>query len=165
MKESVRLPIRSLKTETEVNMIVFEVYLNGKRVARAGADDLGVLTVIVNGVGKLGSASKGTRACQQNSDLFLSVGGLTSRKPGKVNQHLGWISDRSLKIGDEIPVKVKNSTSADKPCTQSSGDITRWAEKKNFQYAKQTYFRLRGKYEGKGLVNRSSGESNKRHGA
>ena len=59
-------------------MIGLAVYLNGKRKAVAGADDLCVLSAIVTAVGELG-ASTASVGKRHGVDLHLSVGGLTRR--------------------------------------------------------------------------------------
>ena len=71
-------------------MISLAVYLNGKKLTVAGADDLGVLNAIVNAVGSLGKSTapvgKGV-----TRDLWLSVSGLTRRIEGAQDEHLRWI--------------------------------------------------------------------------
>jgi hypothetical protein len=55
-------------------MIAFEVFKNGGKLATAGGEDLSVLNVIVNAVGKLGHKSYGTVDEKNNYELFLSTG-------------------------------------------------------------------------------------------
>jgi hypothetical protein len=57
-------------------MIGFAVYLNGKKLTLAGADDLYVLNAIVTAVGALGKVSARNRK-RSGVDLHFSVGGLT----------------------------------------------------------------------------------------
>jgi DNA-directed RNA polymerase subunit E'/Rpb7 len=92
-------------------MIGLAVYLNGKRMTVAGADDLCVLNAIVNAVGELGTST--VRVGKRRSvDLHLSVGGLTRRAKGKQDEHLRWTKHRRLKIGDKISVQIVQT---DKP--------------------------------------------------
>jgi hypothetical protein len=92
-------------------MIGLAVYLNGKRMTVAGADDLCVLNAIVNAVGELGAST--VRVGKRRSvDLHLSVGGLTRRAEGKQDEHLRWTKQRRLKIGDKISVQIVQT---DKP--------------------------------------------------
>jgi hypothetical protein len=92
-------------------MIGLAVYLNGKRMTVAGADDLCVLNAIVNAVGELGTST--VRVGKRRSvDLHLSVGGLTRRAKGKQDEHLRWTKQRRLKIGDKISVQIVQT---DKP--------------------------------------------------
>lgn len=135
-------------------MIVFEVLLNGRRVARAGAKDLSVLAADISAVGKLGSSTLvrggGSR------DLFLMVGGLTGRKR-KPDEHLDWIPHRKIKIGDEVLVKVLESASVDQPCRRKRSDrMPAVPERERFEYAKELYYRLRRKYEGAGRIQRAA---------
>jgi hypothetical protein len=79
--------------------------LNRKRLTVAGADDLAVLNAIVNAVGELGRSTipLGKRG---KPDLWLSVGGLTSRPEGTEDEHLSWVRRKRLRVGDKITVEV-----------------------------------------------------------
>jgi hypothetical protein len=69
-------------------MIGLTVYLNNKKLAVAGADDLCVLNAIVNAVGELGKST--TRVGKRRTlDLWLSVGGLTRRPKRTEHERLG----------------------------------------------------------------------------
>ncbi len=81
-------------------MRAFDVYLNQRKLCRAGIGDNGVLTAIVNWV-----AGDGRR------DLFLQVGGLMTPQ----DEHVRWVSQKRLRVGDRISVKVVEARSADKP--------------------------------------------------
>lgn len=76
-------------------MIAFEVYLNGKKLCVAGIGNEGVVTAIVDWVGRPEGASS-----------ELSVSGLIS----PAREHVKWV-DRKLRVGDQIRVKVVNKTS------------------------------------------------------
>lgn len=136
-------------------MIVFEVFLNGRRVARAGAKDMGVLSTHVNGVGKLGPMAKGRGP--NDRDLHLSVGGLTTPKRGS-NTHVSWLSVHRLKLGDEVRVRLTQGTRADKPRSRkrASPKPPPAPEKQRFEFARDLYFKLRPKYECRGLTARST---------
>jgi hypothetical protein len=95
-------------------VIVFEVFVNNRRAARAGAKDLGVLSANVTGVGRLGPLS---RMKSEGSDLHLHVGGLTSRRKGS-DEHLDWHSLIHLKVGDEVRVKLTEAKRADRPTSK-----------------------------------------------
>ena len=94
-------------------MLTLEVTLNGKKLALAGAQDLGVLNAIINAVGKLGERSEGKVGKKTNYDLFLHVGGLTSRPKGQTNEHLNWVHQHPLSIGDEVTVKIVETQATD----------------------------------------------------
>ncbi|HEV2704024.1 MAG TPA: hypothetical protein VGV09_20530 [Steroidobacteraceae bacterium] len=86
-------------------MIGLVVYLNGKKLTVAGAEDLGVLHAMVTAAGKLGktTAPLGKR---RSVDVHLAVGGLTHRGDGVEDEHLRWIPLRPLKVGDRVSVRV-----------------------------------------------------------
>ena len=81
-------------------MRAFDVSLNGKKVCLAGIGDDGVLSAIVNWVA-------GDRA----ADLFLEVGGLVN----PIREHVAWLEQKPLRVGDEIRIKIVETTSTDKP--------------------------------------------------
>ena len=86
-------------------MIGLAVYLNGKKLTVAGADDLSVLNAIVSGVGKLGKYTAPLGAGRK-PDLWVTVGGLTHRGKGAQDEHLRWIGHKRLRVGDTIKVEV-----------------------------------------------------------
>ena len=96
-------------------MIAFEVELNGQSLGIAGADDLSVLSAIVTAVGKLGPNSTGAYQREDHYDMELTVGGLTSRPEGAQDEHLDWISQRPLKLGDVVTVKLVEANATDAP--------------------------------------------------
>jgi len=81
-------------------MRAFDVFLNQKKLCRAGVADDGVLTAIVSWV-----TGKG------REDLFLQVGGLVSPK----DEHLRWVHQKPLRVGDQIQVRIVETKLADKP--------------------------------------------------
>jgi hypothetical protein len=88
-------------------MRAFKVHLNGKQLCLAGIGDDGVLTAIVSWVTGAGRA-----------DLFLEVGGLVS----PIEEHVKWVSQEPLRVGDEIRVKVVETSSVDRPTTKHRTD-------------------------------------------
>jgi hypothetical protein len=81
-------------------MIGLAVYLNGKKLTVAGAEDLGVLNTIVTAVGQLGK-STAPLGRRPSVNLHLSVGGLTNRGNAVEDEHL-----RSLRVGDRVSVRI-----------------------------------------------------------
>jgi len=81
-------------------MRAFEIYLNVKKLCLAGISDDGVLTAIVNWVTGRG-----------RGDLFLEVGGLVS----PVDGHVAWIKQKRIRVGDQVQIKVVQTSSVDKP--------------------------------------------------
>ncbi len=102
-------------------MIAFEVYLNGKKLCVAGIGNEGVMTAIVDWVGRPEGASS-----------ELSVSGLIS----PAREHVKWV-DRKLRVGDQIRVKVVNKTSVDEPRKRYRRD-----PEKELEYQKQYLRRL-----------------------
>lgn len=129
-------------------MIAFEVFKNGQKLATAGGEDLSVLNVIVNAVGKLGPKSYGTVGEKNDYELFLSTGGLTSRGPNATDEHVRWSENLTLKIGDEICVRILEVDSVDIPLKSFPSRSSDDAEKE-FEWAKKRYLELREKYENK----------------
>ncbi len=101
-------------------MIGLTVYLNGKQLTVAGADDLSVLNAIVNAVGNLGKSTAPFGKRRRQADLWLSVGGLTRRRAGADNEHLRWIGHQRLRVGDRITVEIVRTERPDK---HTSADI------------------------------------------
>lgn len=81
-------------------MRAFEVYLNGKKLCLAGIGNDGVLTTIVNWVARKG-----------RGDLFLEVGGLVS----SADEHVAWINQKPLRVGDQLRIKLVETSSVDEP--------------------------------------------------
>ena len=81
-------------------MRAFQVSVNSEKLCVAGIGDNGVLTSIVTLVTRSGEG-----------DLILSVGGLYSQ----TEEHVNWISQRPLSVGDEVQVKVVETNSVDAP--------------------------------------------------
>jgi hypothetical protein len=79
-------------------MLAFNVSLNGKKLCLAGLGKRGVLSAIVNWV-----------AGEHGADLFLDVGGLAKE------EHVGWVRQKPLQVGDEILVRIVDVGSPDKP--------------------------------------------------
>ena len=78
-------------------MRAFDVSLNGEKLCLAGVGERGVLSAIVSWV-----------AGDRGEDLFLHVGGLANE------EHIDWVRQRHLRVGDEIRVKVVESRSNDR---------------------------------------------------
>ena len=91
-------------------MRAFEISLNGEKLCVAGIVDDGVLSAIVNWV-----------TGENAADLFLSVRGLIS----PLDEHVSWIRQRRLRVGDEIQVRVVEETLVDKPKRRYRRDRTK----------------------------------------
>lgn len=65
--------------------------MNNVPICVAGASDLGALNAIVNAVGPLGPDTSSPHSfSDETPDLFLHVGGLTSRV-NSTSEHLRWV--------------------------------------------------------------------------
>jgi len=88
-------------------MRAFEVHLNGKKLCLAGVEGSGVLSAIASYV--IG---------ERGSDLFLEVGGLDSSS----RDHLDWVNQKPLGVGDEIHLKIVETASVDDPVNRRRAD-------------------------------------------
>jgi hypothetical protein len=128
-------------------MYALKVRINDEAPIIAGADDLGVLSAIVNCVGELGSNSRPLRE-DEGVDLFITVGGLTSRASSDVpDEHLNWVSQKPLRIGDVISVEVVDTPNADAPLGVQEAEKRKHDEREYFEHCKKIYLSLREKYE------------------
>lgn len=127
-------------------MHALRVRINDEAPVIAGADDLGVLNAAVSCVGKLGSSSRPGRE-DEPADLFITVGGLTSRASDVPDEHLSWVSQRPLKIGDVISVEVLDTLNVDAPISGEEAEKRKHDEREYFEHCKKVYLSLREKYE------------------
>lgn len=93
-------------------MIAFDVFLNRKKIARAGVGSDGVLTAMTTWVCRR-AARKGGKRRQGDRDLSFSLGGYRSIN-GDVGEHFKW-EDRKLKPGDVLTIKVITAARVDEP--------------------------------------------------
>lgn len=126
-------------------MIAFEVDLNGEALGTAGDADLSVLSAIVNAVGKLGAQSLGARHVENDFQLELTVGGLTSRVDSSKNEFSDWIK-RPLSIGDAVTIRVVDTDISKSPAATRAVTVES-DQQKYFKWAKDFYFANREKYE------------------
>jgi len=87
-------------------MRAFEVFLNGKRLCLAGIGNHGVLSTTITYVSGRGEP-----------ETRLDIGGLVM--PEK--EHMRWRRP-SLRVGDEVRVKIVDRKSVDKPRKRSRTD-------------------------------------------
>lgn len=113
-------------------MTVLDVYLNGRKLCRAGVGNDGVLTAIVNWVKLVGAAARTAR--QFNApveEMRLHVGGL------RAGSHQGWC-DRSLTRGDRISVVLDRAKRCDPP--RRTTPVTRKAPTRATSSREETRF-------------------------
>ena len=113
-------------------MIVFELRVDGELVARAGSLDPGVLSHTVTARGILGEESVGTSNVKEGCRLETGLTGLTSRDAEAKNVHMAWYSNRSLRVGDELTLRIAEGTDTTVPEVLSSREsqlcvqVDRW---------------------------------------
>ena len=112
-------------------MIALAVYLNGKKLTVAGAEDLCVLNAIVDALGPLGKTTARLKRTRR-IHLHLSVGGLTGRPKGMEDEHLRWVSLRPLRVGDRVSVRIIRTTRASQhqSATSAGGNVREINEKR-----------------------------------
>ncbi len=89
-----------MRKYNRIPMRAFEVWVNGEKLCLAGIGDDGVLTTIVHLAARPGEGG-----------FFLQVGGLT----GQTKEHVNWINQKPLTVGDNVQVKIVETDAADKP--------------------------------------------------
>jgi hypothetical protein len=119
-------------------MIAFDVFLNRKKLARAGVGSDGVLTAITTWVCRRASQTVGKRR-QWNRDLSFSLGGYRSTN-GDVGEHFRW-EDRKLKPGDVLTIKVITATRVDQPRRRmaENPELVERARRRYYQRLKRTF--------------------------
>jgi len=131
-------------------MLILELTINGKVVARAGREDLAVLTSCVTAVGVLGRRSVGAKGTSEGADVHVHLSGLTAKKDPTKDVHLNWIRQRPLKVGDEVKVRVLEAARADKPLRKlrpANRAARAKSDRAMFESAKKYYLKHRSKYE------------------
>ena len=126
-------------------MIAFEVDLNGESLGTAGDADLSVLSAIVNAVGKLGERSQAARHAENDFQLELTVGGLTSRVDSSKNEFADWVR-RPLNVGDSVTIRIVETNISESPAETRAVTVES-DQQKYFEWAKDFYFANRDKYE------------------
>lgn len=87
-------------------MIAFEIHLNGEKLCVAGIGEHGVLSQHLSWVGRNPKADEEE---VQTREPHLHVGGLVN------DEHLNWIKQTSVNVGDEIVIAIVEIASADEP--------------------------------------------------
>ena len=130
-------------------MYAFKVRINNQKPVIGGADDLGVLSAIITGTGKLGANSCPSRD-DETQDFTFRLGGLTSRPNGTSDEHLVWLTHDELKPGDTITVEIIEADHADPVVSGEEAQQRQDDEREYFEHCKRAYFEMRSKYETEG---------------
>jgi hypothetical protein len=83
-------------------MLVFDIFVNGQPLCRAGVGASGVLSAITSWVGPVD-----TRGKVRPENLFLHVGGMVHP-----DEHVSWL-DQLVKRGDKITIEILEADHAD----------------------------------------------------
>jgi hypothetical protein len=127
-------------------MNALKVRINNEAPVIAGTVDLCVLNAAVSCVGKLGGNTIQARD-EEFVDTFLTVGGLSSRAADQADEHLNWISQKPLRVGDVIAVEVLDTPGADAPIGGREAEKRKHDEREYYEYCRKIYLSLREKYE------------------
>lgn len=91
------------------SMKAFEVLVNGEKLCVAGIENDGSLTTIVNF-----SVHHG------NGGFFVDVGGFNAI----TKNHVHWVSQKPLRVGDDVQVRIVETEAVDSPSDQYRLDPT-----------------------------------------
>ena len=117
-------------------MTVLDVFVNDRKLCRAGVGPDGVLTAILNWVKLTGPAADTLHGLRQpGEETRLHVGGL------RKDTHLSWI-ERHLDIGDRVSIVVAKSGAADPPIR-----LRRRDPKQEKRMQRAYYLRLKKEFE------------------
>src|SRR5262245_47215933 len=117
-------------------MTVFDVYVNDRKLCRAGVGRDGVLNAMVSWVKLTGDAAATARRLKRPAEeARLHVGGL------REHMHLAW-TDRDLRSGDRVAIVMGRARTSDSPAREKRSDPTR-----NARLERNYYLRLKQKYE------------------
>jgi hypothetical protein len=118
-------------------MTVFDVFVNDRKLCRAGVGRDGVLNAIVSWVKLTGEAARTARRLKApTEETRLQVGGLSN------DIHRRW-PEQMLKTGDRITVAVEAAKTFDPPVREKRRDPKLEEERE-----KSYYLRLKRKFEG-----------------
>lgn len=126
-------------------MYALRIRVNDELPVIAGSDELGVLNAMVNCVGKLGLDTVPT-PLDDGLNFFLTVAGLTQRGEPSPEQHLYWLSNRGLQVGDTVRIELVESLTCAEPIDHVPASTGRFDEREFYEHCKQHYFALRDKY-------------------
>jgi hypothetical protein len=112
-------------------MTAFEISVNGKRLCTAGLEN-GVVTTILNWVNSPSANPRRTKSAAPKEFLSVHAGGLDTT----TGEHLTW-HRRSLKVGDDISIRVVDVPRADKPRERRERDLKQELQTKK-NYVRQT---------------------------
>jgi len=125
-----------------VDMIAFEISIDGQKKCTAGVADLGVASVMANWIRR---ASRDPASGQPipgrfEEELTLDVGGL-AHDPDGAAVHINWLR-QPLQLGQQITLAIVETEKADPPRAREREDPTGAARRK-----REYYERLKREYD------------------
>jgi hypothetical protein len=97
-----------------LEMVCYEVFINGKKICVAGVGELGVLAAHLTWVKR--ERHEADEGCDEDDthveELFVSVGGLAQH--GKDPAHLNWLT-KDLEVGDVVTFRIVEREICDPP--------------------------------------------------
>lgn len=100
-------------------MLGFEIWKNGKKVAVAGLQDSGAVSLMLTWVGKGPGASARATAGTEIDGLDLRVGGIDASDAAG-DHSIEWIEDTALRLGDDIRIRLVSTDAFDAPIRRES---------------------------------------------
>lgn len=118
-------------------MIAFEIFLNRKRLARAGAGSDGVLTAMT-------TWARGPETTNPRQPGVLSFGLSGFRRAKGVGEHFTWIN-RELKPGDVLTIKVIRAAKVDEPQYRAKEDpaLVERQQRRYYRRLKRSFHKAR----------------------
>jgi hypothetical protein len=96
-------------------MLCFEVWKNDQKLTLAGVRESGVVSFLLNWVGKgPGASALAATTDGAISGLQWGVGGIDSSDPAAEN-NVEWIENSELRLGDELRIRLVSADRADEP--------------------------------------------------
>jgi len=98
-------------------MLGMKVSINAGAPIICAPDDLSVLTAGVNLAGQLGIQTKHPRPGEP-PQAWIRAGGLTSRPEGQVDEHIQWIWQDGLTVGDVVTIELVHTEQPSAPISR-----------------------------------------------
>lgn len=98
-------------------MLGLKIKINNGEAIVGGADDLATLTAYVSAAGVLGPKTHHPRP-DEPPDLWVTLRGLTSRPSPDSDEHLAWLQQHPLRVGDSITIEVVETEEPDVPVSR-----------------------------------------------
>lgn len=129
-------------------MYAVRVQINDGPVVTGGASDLSVLSAILTLCGKLGPTSHPLRGDEDEPpDFTFRLGGLTAREKGNDDEHLVWLEENSLRLGDKLTLEIVETNQADPVESGTKAEERSNDERSYYEHCKHAYFEMKSKYE------------------